>query len=695
VLDIQASLPGLGSEFAGFVTFLRNSGIPAGGIITGVVLGFLLYLFVEALRSRPKALLAGKVPIRVVAPDEAPISGEASKRMVPVQLFSGTEEKTILMTGAGEHPSQPLPRARVFVLVWVITFLAVSVVLLAFFVPLFGAYDHLVGLVGTLLYWPLAWPGIYAVGPNTLAVPDYIFPMYLSAMAGLSVATGLWWNRPERSFQRRISALAIVLIYFGVEVVLDALFFTVPGNTLRDFALLARAITGGFFLALLLFCVLHLPRAQEVKAKLARDRGAIASFLAVGSLSLVGAILLVGVLPYSLGFNHVVLGLTLLLLVPAVTLELFGVFSRPLYARSLRKHPPPPLSAYHPDVSILIPAYNEEEWIEGAIMAADAGAANYPGHVEIVVGNDGSTDRTSELARAAIRRLKYSEGKIVDLPHGGKSNALNGALAVSQGEIVVRCDADTKISEELGFAALIPHFADPEVGGVQGAIHPRQRSGWTRKMRAMEIAWNHYFLRPAMMGTRSAMVVDGEFSAFRRQDLIDNGGWVRWNGEDTEITLRLEGRGYRLRFETAALAYEDVPRDYNALRKQRVRWARGLTMAMGQHYPALLGDTPEFGGLAFSFWFLMFVRSGVRSMVYIFLLALILILGIPALIATAFLLLIVMAIRAIPLGFYLLRMGRADVLPWIPFFSIANILKQTFRFEAFGTLGPSAVGEYV
>ena len=118
-------------------------------------------------------------------------------------------------------------------------------------------------------------------------------------------------------------------------------------------------------------------------------------------------------------------------------------------------------------------------------------------------------------------------------------------------------------------------------------------------------------------------------------------------------------------------------------------------MANGQHYPSLFGPTPEFAGLGVMFWFLLVMRSGVRSLVYVFLGLLILILGVPGLIYTLILLGIATAIRAVPIGYFLVKMGRADVLPWIPFFPIANIVKQTFRFEAFGTLGPGATREYI
>ena len=84
-----------------------------------------------------------------------------------------------------------------------------------------------------------------------------------------------------------------------------------------------------------------------------------------------------------------------------------------------------------------------------------------------------------------------------------------------------------------------------------------------------------------------------------------------------------------------------------------------------------------------------------RNLVYVFLLLLILFLGVPGLIYTLILLGIATAIRAVPIGYFLIKIGRRDVLLWIPFFPLGNILKQTFRFEAFGTLHSEAVAEYL
>jgi cellulose synthase/poly-beta-1,6-N-acetylglucosamine synthase-like glycosyltransferase len=680
------------------VDLLRSLGVPVGGVLFGLLLGGGLFAAVEWLRRRPTRSIAGTVRIREVP---APPPGEAGRRRPPdpgavvaVPVTSATDERMVFLRGAGASPNAPLPRARRFMAVLAATFVVISAFELAFFSELFLPYDHVVGYVGSVIFWPAAWPGVYAVNSVSQLVPDYIFPMYLAAMAAFAVAGGLVYRRPALPAQRRFWAVGLILLYVGVEVLLDAVFFTVPGQSVRDLAIVVRTLTGGLFLAWLVFCTLVLPTPQRVKARFRSDPGALLQFFGTGLLAITVAV--VGLLLVDRTFSDaaVLLPFTLLLLLPLVTLETFIALNRPLYFRQLRRRPLPPVSAYHPSVSIVMPAYNEERWIAEAIHSADVAAGQYPGSVEIVVGNDGSTDRTSELAREAIRGLQHAKGLVVDLPHAGKSNGLNGALALATGEIVIRLDADTFISEEHGFAAIIPHFADPEVGGVQGSIHPRQREGWTRKLRALEIAWGHYFQRPAIMGARSGEVIDGLFSAFRRADLVALGGWVPWNGEDTELSMRVQRLGYRVRMEFGARAYEDVPENYEALRRQRIRWARGILMANGQHYPSLVGRSPEFAGLGVLLWFLTFARSGVRSLVYVFLALLLVLLGVHALVDVAYLLLLALALRAVPLGYFLAKMRRWDVLVWIPFFPIASVIKQSFRFEAFGLMGPEAEHEY-
>lgn len=677
-----------------FLSFARSLGLPLGGVLVGLALGALAFVTLDWLARRPPTTAVTEGAIRLVDAPPTPGAPGAGRPTPEVPVFGPDGPRTVFLQGAGAFPNAPLPRARGFLAVLVGAFSLLSALQLYFFTRLYFPYDQLVAYAGTVLFWPTPWPGVYAVSSTAQLVPDFIFPMYLAAMAAVALAGGLVYRRPSLPTYRGWWALAIVFAYLAVEVVVDAVFFTVPGQNFRNLAIVVRTLAGGVFLALLVLCTVCLPAPRAMRPKFRRDPAAVRQFALTGAASVGVAAAVLVVLDALLGAESILLPFTLLLLLPLVTLETFIALNRPLYFRQLRRRPLPPLSKYHPSVSIVMPAYNEEEWIANAIRLADVAAAKYPGSVEIVVGNDGSKDRTSALAKEAVGKLRHAKGIVVDLPHAGKSNALNGALALATGEIVIRLDADTFVSPSLGFGAMVRHFADPEVGGVQGSIVPRQKTGWTRKLRAMEIAWGHFFQRPALMGVRSGEVIDGLFSAFRRKDLVALGGWVPWNGEDTEISMRIQRLGYRVRMEFGARAYEDVPPDYASLRRQRVRWARGILMANGQHYPSLMGATPEFAGLGVLFWFLTFARSGVRSLVYIFLALLFLIVGVHAIVDVAFLLLLALVLRAVPLAYFLVKMGRADILPWVPFFPIANVIKQSFRFEAFGLLGPEAQHEY-
>jgi cellulose synthase/poly-beta-1,6-N-acetylglucosamine synthase-like glycosyltransferase len=283
---------------------------------------------------------------------------------------------------------------------------------------------------------------------------------------------------------------------------------------------------------------------------------------------------------------------------------------------------------------------------------------------------------------------------VLDLPHGGKSSALNGGLAAASGEVIVRIDADSRMSARRGFAAMVPHLADPEVGGVQGMILPLQIDRWTGKLRLMEVAWNHLFLRRATMATRSTQVVDGAFCAFRRRDVQEAGGWVPWNGEDTEITLRLQRAGYRMRFEPAAAAFEDVPEDLDGLRKQRIRWNRGGLFAHRRHLPSLFGDAVEFGGLAIVLWLTFFVRNGLRGLVWAYAALVTLLVGLPTLYSVALITAILLIPRGAIIGYYFVAFGRWRNLPYIATWPVTGTIKQYIALESLGTMLPGSLPEF-
>ncbi len=556
---------------------------------------------------------------------------------------------------------------------------------------IFARYDRLVSIVGAVLYWPHPWPAALA-GAGSLP-PDFILLMYLCGMAAYLVAI-LPVERGEFPSGTGPRVAAVLVAYFGGALLLDAALDGVGlGGFLGSLHVLAEAVLGGVFFALLIFSTLVVPSPLPVPAPAGRDRAALAIF----GGSVVAAVAIASTVLYLawslLGVGQAVVGFAVLLLLPVYTLVVWALIGLAIYHHRLRARPIPSVESYHPPVTVVIPAYNEEENIAFAIRSADAAAGLYPGTTEILVGNDGSTDRTVPLAEAALGELHHATGRLLDLPHAGKSNPLNAMLREAKGEILVRVDGDCRLSARTGFSAIIPHFADPEVGGVQGLLLPLQRNGWTRKLRFMEIAWNHLFLRRAQMAFRGAEVVDGAFCAFRRKDLVEAGGWVEWNGEDTEITLRLLRRGFRMRLEERARAFEDVPPDLRQLKKQRIRWSRGGIFAYLRHYGALFGGTPEFGGIAIAVWLAMFARGGMRQMIYVYAALATAVLALPTLQNLAVIVGLLFAPRAVVIAIQAIRLRFWSGLAWLPIWPAAGVVKQYFVTESFGTMLPGLIPE--
>src|SRR5690242_15772778 len=113
-------------------------------------------------------------------------------------------------------------------------------------------------------------------------------------------------------------------------------------------------------------------------------------------------------------------------------------------------------------VSLIIPAYDEEEVIERKI--ANARSLDYPAErLEIIVASDGSNDRTAELARGA------GADRVLELPRGGKVAALNAAVREATGEVLAFSDANSYWRPD-ALRRLTARFADDRVGYACGQV---------------------------------------------------------------------------------------------------------------------------------------------------------------------------------------------------------------------------------
>lgn len=112
-----------------------------------------------------------------------------------------------------------------------------------------------------------------------------------------------------------------------------------------------------------------------------------------------------------------------------------------------------------PSVSVLVAAYNEEAVI--AAKVRNLLAANYPASIEVIVASDGSGDRTSEI----VSSITDQRVRLLELPRGGKTRALNAAAAAATGDVLVMTDATTHLAVGT-LEELVAPFADPKVGCV-------------------------------------------------------------------------------------------------------------------------------------------------------------------------------------------------------------------------------------
>jgi cellulose synthase/poly-beta-1,6-N-acetylglucosamine synthase-like glycosyltransferase/spore germination protein YaaH/peptidoglycan/xylan/chitin deacetylase (PgdA/CDA1 family) len=243
---------------------------------------------------------------------------------------------------------------------------------------------------------------------------------------------------------------------------------------------------------------------------------------------------------------------------------------------------PAEVASYKPKVAVLIPAYNEEKVIERTVRAALN--SNYP-NLRVIVIDDGSKDRTLEVARKAFA-AEAAAGKVLILgkPNSGKAEALNyGIEHIGDAELFVGIDADTIIAPD-AIARLVPHFINPKVGAIAGNAKVGNRVNlWTR-WQALEYITSQNFERRALDVLGAVSVVPGAIGAWRVSAVREAGGYhIDTVAEDADLTMALLRRGYRVEYEDMALAYTEAPTNANALMRQRFRWSFGILQAVFKH----------------------------------------------------------------------------------------------------------------
>ncbi len=250
-----------------------------------------------------------------------------------------------------------------------------------------------------------------------------------------------------------------------------------------------------------------------------------------------------------------------------------------LVASARQRRPP---AGPRPTVSVLIPAFNEQAVITRTVRAVLAGPEP---PLEVIVVDDGSTDGTGdEVARIAAEDARVT---LVRQANAGKAAALNRALAIAGGEVLICLDADTVFTPET-IPRLVRHFADPRVGAVAGNVRVGNRVNLWTLWQSIEYVVSQNLDRRAYALLNAVTVVPGAVGAWRRAAVTGAGGFVADTlAEDMDLTWRLRRAGWRIVNESAAIGYTEAPDSLRALFKQRFRWTHGTLQCLWKHRDAL------------------------------------------------------------------------------------------------------------
>ncbi len=279
-----------------------------------------------------------------------------------------------------------------------------------------------------------------------------------------------------------------------------------------------------------------------------------------------------------------------------------------------------------PGVSIVMPAYNEETVIIHTTVSALA--QEYP-HVEVIVVNDGSKDSTmqvlidhfglevyeedpppgpiaTEPVRAVYRSRREPRIVVIDkAPSGAKADGSNAGINVASHPWVVVMDADEFMERDTIARCMVEASRSPDrVLAIGGTLLPANdividgsdiverhvpRNYWVG-CQLIEYLTAFLVARPGLARLGAMPIVSGGFGLFRRDAVIAVEGYRHGHlGEDMDMCLRLQrheaehGREYAVVQVPESLCWTEFPSTREVLRRQRIRWHRGLRSIIADH----------------------------------------------------------------------------------------------------------------
>ncbi|HSN03573.1 MAG TPA: glycosyltransferase family 2 protein [Nitrospira sp.] len=299
-------------------------------------------------------------------------------------------------------------------------------------------------------------------------------------------------------------------------------------------------------------------------------------------------------------------------------------------------------TGFEPQISLLVPAYNEEATIAASVRSLLQ--LSYS-EFEIIVINDGAKDRTLEvlidefglvpfpeaydrrLPTKPIRTVYHSAAhpnlRVIDKENGGKADALNAGINLSRYPLFCGVDADSILQRDSLQLAVQPFLEDPHTVACGGTVRIANgcevTNGFLTKVglpsnmlalfQVVEYLRAFLFGRLGWSPINAMLIISGAFGLFHKDTVVGIGGYRHDTlGEDMELVvrlhrhLRLTGKPYRITFTPDPVCWTEAPEDLKTLKNQRIRWQRGLCESLTKNLDLLChpkGGTV--GWLAFPF----------------------------------------------------------------------------------------------
>lgn len=245
---------------------------------------------------------------------------------------------------------------------------------------------------------------------------------------------------------------------------------------------------------------------------------------------------------------------------------------------------------FTPGVTIIIPCFNEETWIDRTIRSCID--QDYPlDKLEVIVVDDCSNDNSAAVIQATVERLK-AEGErfqvgerlsyILQEKNKGKREALSRGVLRAKHDLVVFVDSDSFL-EPFAIRNLVQPFKDPKMGGVAGRtdVANTYTNGLT-KMQAVRYYIAFRIMKAAESYFDAVTCLSGPLSCYKKQIVIDHmEEWInqRFMGQkatfgDDRAMTNFVLRRHRTAYQDTAVCSTIVPNRHRMFLRQQMRWKR-------------------------------------------------------------------------------------------------------------------------